>query len=94
MTNGTASQSRMSNGSVSSTNGSTLVVSYAGGLITIPALSPGSQLHAGEQQDTADAEPDTDPKMPRFSKASRSTMVCGSVPDSSEMICEALPFKL
>jgi hypothetical protein len=42
MTNGTASQSRMSNGSVNRTDASTLTVQYQGGVqkITVPADTP------------------------------------------------------
>ncbi|MFL5570254.1 MAG: DUF5666 domain-containing protein, partial [Gemmatimonadaceae bacterium] len=46
VTNGTASQSRMSNGNVSSANGSTLVVQYAGGsqTVTVPPNTPVTEL--------------------------------------------------
>ena len=51
MTNGTASQSRMSNGSVSSTNGSSLVVQYAGGSqnVTVPPNTPVTELKLGSK---------------------------------------------
>jgi hypothetical protein len=46
MTNVTASESRMSTGSVSSTNGSSLVVQYAGGSqnVTVPPNTPVTEL--------------------------------------------------
>ena len=48
MTNGDASASRMSNGSVASTNGSKLVVQYAGGTIevTVPPNTPVTVIKA------------------------------------------------
>jgi hypothetical protein len=46
MTNGAVSGSRMSNGNVASTNGSTLVVQYAGGsqTITVPPNTPVTEI--------------------------------------------------
>ena len=48
---GTASQSRMSNGSVSSAKGSSLVVQYAGGsqAVTVPSNTPVSELRVASR---------------------------------------------
>ena len=53
MTNGAVSApSRMSNGSVASSNGSTLMVQYAGGsqTITVPPNTPVTELKLSDKQ--------------------------------------------
>jgi hypothetical protein len=52
MTNGAVSGSRMSNGNVASTNGSSLVVQYAGGSqnVTVPPNTPVTELKASSKR--------------------------------------------